>query len=75
MHKTTYRSILLDGNEVEFSDGFTDLHNESYEKILKDEGYGIDDVRHSIEVVSAFRTADLTREREFHPIVAARLKG
>jgi UDP-N-acetyl-2-amino-2-deoxyglucuronate dehydrogenase len=74
-HKTTYRSILLDGNEVEFSDGFADLHTGSYEKILKGEGYGVDDVRHSIEVVSAFRTAALTREREFHPIVAARLKG
>jgi UDP-N-acetyl-2-amino-2-deoxyglucuronate dehydrogenase len=73
--KTTYRSMLLDGNEVEFSEGFTDLHTRSYEKILCGDGYGVDDVRLSIEVVSAFRTAAITREREFHPIVAARLQG
>jgi UDP-N-acetyl-2-amino-2-deoxyglucuronate dehydrogenase len=73
--KTTYRSLLLDGDEVEFSDGFTDLHTDSYEKILKGKGYGVDDVRFSIEVVSAFRTAAITRERELHPVVADRLKG
>jgi UDP-N-acetyl-2-amino-2-deoxyglucuronate dehydrogenase len=73
--RTTYRSLLMDGDEVEFSDGFTDLHTSSYEKILKGEGYGVDDVRFSIEVVSAFRTAAITRGGELHPVVADRLKG
>ncbi len=54
--KTTYRSILLDGQEVEFSDGFTDLHTRSYEEILEGRGFGLEEVRPSVEVVSAFRT-------------------
>ncbi len=51
--KTTYRSITLDGEEVEFSEGFTDLHTRSYEEILAGRGFGLDEVRPSIEVVSA----------------------
>ena len=54
--KTTYRSILLDGEEIEFSDGFTDLHTRSYEEILEGRGFGLEEVRPSVEVVSAFRT-------------------
>jgi UDP-N-acetyl-2-amino-2-deoxyglucuronate dehydrogenase len=54
--KTTYRSITVDGEEVEFSDGFTDLHTRSYEEILAGKGYGIDAVRPSIEIVSSFRS-------------------
>ncbi|KAB0677685.1 Gfo/Idh/MocA family oxidoreductase [Aureimonas leprariae] len=71
--KTTYRSITMDGEEVEFSEGFTDLHSDSYSQILKGEGYGLDDVRFSIEVVSAFRNMSITRSGEIHPVVAARL--
>jgi UDP-N-acetyl-2-amino-2-deoxyglucuronate dehydrogenase len=57
--KTTYRSITLDGEEVEFSDGFTDLHTASYREIMAGRGFGIDEVRSSIEIVSAFRSAQL----------------
>jgi UDP-N-acetyl-2-amino-2-deoxyglucuronate dehydrogenase len=57
--KTTYRSITVDGEEVEFSDGFTDLHTRSYEEILAGRGFGIAEVRPSIEVVSTFRTAPI----------------
>ena len=54
--KTTYRSITLDGEEIEFSEGFTDLHTRSYEEILAGNGYGIEEVRPSIEIVSSFRS-------------------
>ena len=53
----TYRSIRLDGEEIEFSDGFTDLHTASYAHILNGEGFGIADARPSISLVHAIRTA------------------
>src|SRR5665213_2627948 len=66
--KTTYRSIVIDGHEVEFSDGFTDLHTRSYEEILAHRGFGLSDVRSSVEIVSVFRQASLTpRAGERHP--------
>jgi len=55
--RTTYRLITVDGSEVEFSDGFTDLHNRVYEEILAGRGFGIDDIRPSIRLVSELRTA------------------
>jgi UDP-N-acetyl-2-amino-2-deoxyglucuronate dehydrogenase len=57
--KTTFRSITVDDEEVEFSDGFTDLHTRSYEEIMAGRGFGLDDVRPSIEIVSTFRNASL----------------
>jgi UDP-N-acetyl-2-amino-2-deoxyglucuronate dehydrogenase len=55
--KTTFRSIIVDDEEVEFSEGFTDLHTRSYEEILAGRSFGLGDVRPSIEIVSTFRTA------------------
>ena len=54
--QTSYRSIMVDGETVEFSDGFTDLHTSSYQEILAGRGFGLDEVRPSIEIVSALRT-------------------
>lgn len=54
----TYRSITVDGEEVEFSGGFADLHSESYRHILGGEGFGLDDVRPSIELVSTVRALE-----------------
>ncbi len=51
----TFRSITVDGEEVEFSRGFADLHSDSYRHILGGEGFGLEDVRPSIELVSALR--------------------
>ena len=65
--KTTYRSITVDGDEVEFSEGFADLHTRSYELILAGEGYGLGDVRPCIEIVSAFRSMPVTAAGERHP--------
>ena len=66
--KTTYRSITVDGEEVEFSEGFTDLHTRSYEEVLAGNGFGLLEVRPSIEIVSAFRTQPIApRSGIVHP--------
>lgn len=53
--KTTYRSIKVDGEEFEFSDGFTELHQKVYHQILAGEGYGIEDSRVAIRIVEKMR--------------------
>ena len=66
--KTTYRSITVNGEEVEFSEGFTDLHTRSYEEVLAGRGFGLDAVRPSIEIVSNFRHQPLqTHSGIVHP--------
>jgi UDP-N-acetyl-2-amino-2-deoxyglucuronate dehydrogenase len=55
----TYRSIKVEGQEFEFSEGFGDLHTESYRQILAGNGFGLSDVRPSVEVVAALRTAPI----------------
>lgn len=57
--QTTFRSITVDGEAFEFSGGFTDLHTVSYESILAGDGFGLEDVRPSIEIVSQLRNAPL----------------
>ncbi len=57
--KTTYRSIDISGEELEFSEGFTELHKVSYEEILAGRGYGLEDARHCIETVNVIRTAQV----------------
>jgi UDP-N-acetyl-2-amino-2-deoxyglucuronate dehydrogenase len=52
----TYRSITVDGQEIEFSEGFTDLHIASYREIIAGRGFRLDAVRPSIETVAAIRT-------------------
>src|SRR5699024_11745811 len=54
----TFRTITVDGEAIEFSKGFTDLHTVSYEEILAGRGYGIEDARHCIETVNYIRSAD-----------------
>lgn len=67
--RSTYRAVTVDGENVEFSDGFTDLHTASYEAIVAGNGFGLEDVRPSIEMVSAMRTADVELGRgEQHPM-------
>lgn len=66
--QTTHRSITVEGDEIEFSGGFTDLHTASYQNVIDGNGYGLDVVRPSIEVVSHIRTAPIERNRgEKHP--------
>lgn len=67
--QSTYRAVTVDGKSVEFSAGFVDLHTASYQAILAGNGFGLDDVRPSIEMVSAMRTVDLEPDRgEPHPM-------
>jgi len=53
--KRTYRKINIEDQELEFSDGFTDLHTKSYKDILSGGGFGIEDTRKSIQIVSSLR--------------------
>ena len=66
----TYRSITVDGEEIEFSGGFTDLHNRSYEEILAGRGFGLEENRVAIETVSHIRNAvPLGLHGEYHPFL------
>ena len=53
----TYRSITVDGEEIQFSEGFTDLHTKVYEETLNGKGFGIEDARPSIVLVRKLRSA------------------
>lgn len=53
--QTTFRSIKIDGDEIEFSGGFTNLHTEVYKQTLMGHGFGLEDARTSIEIVSKLR--------------------
>ena len=52
-----FRSITIDGEEIEFSDGFTDLHTESYKQILNGNGFSIDDAEPSLKLVHQIRNS------------------
>lgn len=66
--KRTYRSIDVDGEEFEFSEGFTDLHTKSYADILSGGGFGLEEARASIEVVHDIRTqTPLGITGDYHP--------
>lgn len=69
-----FRSLTHDGEEVEFSTGFTDLHTEVYRQTLAGNGCGIEDARPSIELAYQVRTAPLTpsNAQSAHPLLAAR---
>ncbi|SDA19279.1 UDP-N-acetyl-2-amino-2-deoxyglucuronate dehydrogenase [Pseudomonas sp. NFPP10] len=70
--KPTYRSITVDGAEIEFSEGFTDLHTVSYQAVLDGKGYGIEDTRHCVETVETIRTMSPVRaqDNEGHPFLS-----
>jgi len=64
----TYRSITVNGEEIEFSGGFTDLHTRSYEEILNGNGFGLGEARNSIEIVSTIRNLKpVGLNGEYHP--------
>ncbi|HEY9123572.1 MAG TPA: Gfo/Idh/MocA family oxidoreductase [Bacteroidales bacterium] len=69
--KRTYRSILINNKELEFSEGFTELHTQSYKEILEGEGFSIEDVRPSIEIVHNIRNCKpVGLSGEYHPFVS-----
>ncbi|MDN7126947.1 Gfo/Idh/MocA family oxidoreductase [Pseudidiomarina sp. 1APR75-33.1] len=75
--QTTFRTITCDGDELEFSGGFTDLHTVSYQDILAGRGYGIEDARHCVETVEAIReqAAQAATDTEAHPMLAKLVRG
>lgn len=65
----TFRSIQLNGEEIEFSNGFTELHTESYKGILSGKGFGLQDARNSIEIVHEIRNSAIVNVGEKHPFI------
>lgn len=53
--KRTYRTLQMEGEEIEFSDGFTELHTRSYDEIIKGNGFGLEECRKAIDIVSSMR--------------------
>jgi UDP-N-acetyl-2-amino-2-deoxyglucuronate dehydrogenase len=70
---TTYRAITADGENIEFSGGFTDLHTRSYEEILAGRGFGLEENRVAIETVAHIRNAPVVTGGDVHPFVARSL--
>lgn len=69
--KTTFRSITVDGSEIEFSEGFTDLHTRVYELTLGGEGFGIEDARPAVEAAHTMRATAVTSPgSDAHPFLA-----
>lgn len=67
----TYRQITIDGEPIEFSEGFTDLHTKSYQAILQGQGFGINDLLPATQLVEALRKLPALQEAEqkMHPYV------
>ncbi len=72
LNKRTYRSMQIDGEEIEFSDGFQDLHTKSYEQILEGKGFGLDEAKASVEIIHDIRNAEIlpTSSSFAHPFLA-----
>jgi UDP-N-acetyl-2-amino-2-deoxyglucuronate dehydrogenase len=66
----TFRSITVDGQQIEFSGGFTDLHTRSYEEILAGRGFGLEENRVAIETVAQIRSATPESNGERHPFAS-----
>ena len=65
-----HRSITMDGNEIEFSGGFTDLHTRNYQAVLDGQGFGIAESRPAIELVHRIRHSQPTRGGEKHALLS-----
>jgi UDP-N-acetyl-2-amino-2-deoxyglucuronate dehydrogenase len=73
--RSTYRSILVDNTEIEFTEGFTDLHTRVYEETLAGKGFRISDVRPSIQLVYELRNLKITERPEIiHPFAQKPVK-
>ncbi len=65
----TFRSLTMEGEEIEFSDGFTELHTNSYQHILEGKGFGLEEARNSIEIVHDIRHKEpVGLKGDFHPL-------
>lgn len=69
-NKRSYRSITVDGTEIEFSEGFGDLHTRSYDEILRGNGFGIADAMPSVQLAHDIRFAKPEGKKgEYHPFL------
>lgn len=66
--KTAYRSLCTNGQELEFSDGFPDLHTEVYRDLLAGGGFSIEDARPSVQLAHDIRTAPVAPSADAHPL-------
>lgn len=70
----TYRSLTMEGQEIEFSDGFTELHTHSYQHILDGHGFGLEEARNSIEIVHDIRHKEpIGLKGDYHPLASREL--
>ncbi|KZX92655.1 oxidoreductase [Erythrobacter sp. HI0019] len=70
--KRTFRAVVADGENLEFSEGFTELHTKIYEDILSGGGFGVEDNRVAIETVATIRNASIALADDLaHPFVRA----
>jgi len=68
--RRTFRSITVEGEEIEFSEGFTDLHTLSYKEILAGKGFGLEEARQSVETAYLIRNAKpVGLQGEYHPML------
>jgi UDP-N-acetyl-2-amino-2-deoxyglucuronate dehydrogenase len=66
----TYRSLTVENEEIEFSDGFTDLHTESYRQLLAGNGFGMKEARSSVEIAHNIRnSAPIGIKGDYHPLL------
>jgi len=68
--KRTFRSITVNGEEIEFSEGFTDLHTLTYKEILAGKGYGLKEARQSVEIAYNIRNSSpIGMKGDYHPFL------
>ncbi len=74
-NQRTFRSITVDNEEIEFSDGFAELHTQTYRNILDGKGFGLEEARRSIETVYTIRNSKAVGLKgEYHPFLETILK-
>ena len=69
--KFAYRSMTLDGEEIEFSDGFTDLHTRAYQEILAGNGFGIEEATSAINLTHRINAEPIKTTGNMHPFLTA----
>ena len=71
----SYRNLTIDGNSIDFNQGFTDLHTASYAKVLAGEGYSLEEARKVIEIVHDIRNKEvLGLKNDYHPLALLPIK-
>ena len=76
LNKFTYRSIRVNNEEIDFTDGFTDLHTQSYSEILSGKGFGLAQAKPSIEIIHKIRNSNpIGLKGEYHPFAKFKISG